>query len=130
MPLLIVMALISIFVVMFALANAQKVVLSFILFDCESTLAFVTLMAFFCGLLVAGCYMLLMKARHYKQVKEMQKQIDALTSEKQKLQTLVTYLKEHQGQEPEKPKQQVNNNPYARDIGKATTVDLTKKIVK
>ena len=125
MSLLVVMAAISVFVVLFALQNAQSVSLSFIFMEFESSLAFVTMMAFLCGLLVASCYVVILKTRQYMKDKKTKEEIDALLKEKAKLEELVAYLKEHQGEMPVHPKA-VNNNPYAREIGSDKTINLIK----
>lgn len=125
MSLLVVMAAISVLVVMFALQNAQSVSLSFIFMEFESSLAFVTIMAFLCGVLVAGCYVLILKARQYMKDKKNKEEMDALLKEKAKLEQLVAYLKEHQGEMPSTPKP-VTNNPYAREIGSDKKIDLIK----
>jgi len=114
MPLLIVMAAVSIFVVLFALQNAQVITLNFILMEFQGSLALVTIAAFSCGLFVAGCYAAIEKAKHYMKVKEMQGQIDALNKEKAKQEELIAYLKEHNGQMPEAPKVQEVKNPFIR----------------
>lgn len=115
MPLLTVMAAVSLFVVLFALQNAQSVSLNFIFMELQGSLAFVTLTAFFCGLLVAGCYLLIYKAKQYIKDKATQENINKLTSEKQKLEELVTYLKEHEGKMPEAPKTKEVKNPFIRE---------------
>lgn len=125
MSLLVIMAAISVLVVMFALQNAQSVSLSFIFMEFESSLAFVTITAFLCGVLVAGCYVLILKARQYMKDKKNKEEMDALLKEKAKLEQLVAYLKEHQGEMPVVPKA-VPNNPYAREIGSDKKIDLIK----
>lgn len=114
MPLLIIMAAVSVFVVLFALQNAQIVSLNFIFMEFQGSLALVTIITFCCGLLVAGCYAGILKAKHYMKAKKMQEQIDALTKEKAKAEELVAYLKEHNGQMPEPPKVKEVKNPFIR----------------
>ena len=114
MPLLGIMAAVSIFVVLFALQNAQTVSLNFIFMEFQGSLALVTIVTFCCGLLVGACYAGILKAKHYLKVKEMQGQIDALTKDKTQQEELIAYLKEHSGQMPEPPKAQTVKNPFIR----------------
>ena len=115
MSLLTVMAGVSIFVVLFALQNAQTVALNFIFIEFQGSLAFVTLTAFFCGLLVAGCYLLIYKAKQYIKDKANKEEIEKLTQEKQKQEELIQYLKEHNGQMPEVPKVRKVKNPFIHE---------------
>lgn len=115
MPLLVVMVVVSLFVVAFAMQNAQTVTLNFMFFEMEGSLAFVAIVTFCCGLLVAGSYALLQKARAYLKMKKLQEQIDKLTQEKNKLEELITYLRAHAGAMPPEPaKGQEVKNPFIR----------------
>lgn len=122
MSFLIITVCICIFVALFAMQNAASVSLSFLFIEFESSLAVLTLTSFLCGVLAAGCYIVVIKTRQYmkdRKTKEamtkLEQEKQALAEEKAKLEELVTYLKEHQGQmpEPSKPKQTVVN-PYIR----------------
>ncbi len=114
MPFMILMAAISILVGIFAIQNSQEASLSFIIFDFESTMAFVTIVAFCCGLLVGACYLMIVKYRHYTKVKKMQEQLDGLTKKQEELEKLVAYLKEHGGEMPPPPQPRKIKNPYIR----------------
>ena len=123
MSILIVTVCICIFVALFAMQNAASVSLNFLFIEFESSLAVLTLTSFLCGVLAAGCYIVVLKTRQYmkdRKTKEamakLEQEKQTLADEKAKLEELVTYLKEHQGQMPEepKPKQQAVRNPYIR----------------
>lgn len=114
MPMLIVMASICVFVTVFAIQNSASVSLSFLFIEFESSLAFVTVTSFLCGILVAGCYLLILKARQYMKDRKTKEEMTKLQQEKEKLEKLVEYLKEHNGEMPAEPKPQTIRNPYIR----------------
>ena len=74
MPLLILVILLSIIVAIFAVQNAVAVSLNFIFWSFSSSLVLVILGSFLIGVLVATCFLLAMKARHYLQDKKMQEE--------------------------------------------------------
>lgn len=96
MPMLILVILVSIIVALFAVQNAVAVSLNFIFWSFTSSLVLVILGSFLMGVLVATCFLLAMKARHYLQDKKLQEQIAALQSEKKRLEERINMLQHTQ----------------------------------
>ncbi len=93
---LIFVIMLSIIVALFALQNAVTVSLNFVFWSFTSSLVLVILGSFLVGVLVATCFLLAMKARHYLQNKKLQEQIAALQSEKKRLEERVNMLQHMQ----------------------------------
>ena len=96
MPMLILVILLSIIVALFAVQNAVAVSLNFVFWSFTSSLVLVILGSFLVGVLVATCFLLAMKARHYLQDKKLQEQITALQSENKRLEERVNMLQHMQ----------------------------------
>ena len=102
MPLLILVILLSIIVAIFAVQNAVAVSLNFIFWSFTSSLVLVILGAFLIGVLVATCFLLAMKAKHYLQDKKMQEEIIKLQTENKRLEERIAML-QHTQQLHDKP---------------------------
>ena len=85
MPFLITTIIISIGVALFAIQNAVSVSLNFFIFSFNTSLVMVILGSFLLGVLVATCYMLKQKAKHYLEDKKLYDKIASLEKEKQAL---------------------------------------------
>lgn len=96
MPMLIFVIVLSIVVALFAVQNAVAVSLNFVFWSFTSSLVLVILGSFLVGVLVATCFLLAMKARHYLQDKKLQEQITALQSEKKRLEERINMLQHTQ----------------------------------
>lgn len=96
MPMLIFVIVLSIIVALFAVQNAVAVSLNFVFWSFTSSLVLVILGSFLVGVLVATCFLLAMKARHYLQDKKLQEQIAALQSEKKRLEERINMLQHTQ----------------------------------
>lgn len=96
MPMLILVIILSIIVALFAVQNAVAVSLNFVFWSFTSSLVLVILGSFLVGVLVATCFLLAMKARHYLQDKKLQEQIAALQSEKKRLEERINMLQHTQ----------------------------------
>lgn len=96
MPLLILVIVLSIIVAVFAVQNAVAVSLNFVFWSFSSSLVLVILGSFFVGVLVATCFLLAMKARHYLQDKKTQEQITKLQAENARLQEQIAMLQHAQ----------------------------------
>ena len=96
MPLLILVILLSIFVAIFAVQNAVAVSLNFIFWSFTSSLVLVILGSFLMGVLVATCFLLAMKARHYLQDKKMQEEMTKLQAENKRLEERISILQHTQ----------------------------------
>ena len=92
MPLLILVILLSIFVAIFAVQNAVAVSLNFIFWSFTSSLVLVILGSFLIGVLVATCFLLAMKAKHYLQDKKTQEEISRLQTENKRLEERIAML--------------------------------------
>ena len=111
MPLLILVILLSIIVAIFAVQNAVAVSLNFIFWSFSSSLVLVILGSFLIGVLVATCFLLAMKARHYLQDKKMQEEITKLQTENKRLEERSAVLQRAQrvhGQPAMASKRQAN----------------------
>ena len=96
MPLLILVIILSIVVAIFAVQNAVAVSLNFIFWSFTSSLVLVILGAFLIGVLVATCFLLAMKAKHYLQDKKMQEEIIKLQTENKRLEERIAMLQHTQ----------------------------------
>ena len=96
MPLLILVILLSIIVAIFAVQNAVAVSLNFIFWSFTSSLVLVILGAFLIGVLVATCFLLAMKAKHYLQDKKMQEEMTKLQAENKRLEERIAILQHTQ----------------------------------
>ncbi len=85
MPMLILMIIVSIIVALLAIQNASTVWLNFIFWTFPASLVIVILGSFLFGLIVAMCFMLYMKAKHYMHDKKMKEEITRLTAENARL---------------------------------------------
>ena len=111
MPLLILVILLSIFVAIFAVQNAVAVSLNFIFWSFTSSLVLVILGSFLMGVLVATCFLLAMKARHYLQDKKMQEEMTKLQAENKRLEERIAILQHTQ---------QLHDQTSGKDKKKAT----------
>ena len=96
MPLLILVILLSILVAIFAVQNAVAVSLNFIFWSFSSSLVLVILGSFLIGVLVATCFLLTMKAKHYLKDKKMREEMQQLQAENKRLQERVAMLQHTQ----------------------------------
>ena len=96
MPFLILVILLCIVVALFAVQNAVAVSLNFIFWSFESSLVLDILGSFLFGLLVATCFMLSMKAKHYLHDKKMREEITQLEADKKRLEEQVAMLQHTQ----------------------------------
>lgn len=92
MPFLILVIIICMLVALFAVQNAVAVSLNFVLWSFSTSLVLVILGSFLMGVLVATCFMLTMKAKHYLKDKKMREEMQQLESENKRLQERVTML--------------------------------------
>lgn len=92
----IIMIVLSMLVAMFAIQNAITVPLNFILWEFNSSLVLVILGAFFSGVLVGGCFLLIAKAKHYLADKKMRDEITNLQNEKRRLEERISMLQHTQ----------------------------------
>ena len=119
MPLLILVILLSIIVAIFAVQNAVAVSLNFIFWSFSSSLVMVILGSFLIGVLVATCFLLAMKAKHYLQDKKTQEEITKLQTENKRLEERIAMLQHTQ---------QLHDEPLGAPKAQATTKDgLDKK---
>lgn len=96
MPFLILVIIICMLVALFAVQNAVAVSLNFVLWSFSTSLVLVILGSFLMGVLVATCFMLTMKAKHYLKDKKMREEMQQLESENKRLQERVTMLQHTQ----------------------------------
>lgn len=96
MPFLILVILLSIVVALFAVQNAVTVSLNFIFWSFEASLVLVILGSFLFGLLVATCFMLAMKAKHYLKDRKMREEQARLEAENKRLEEQVAMLQHTQ----------------------------------
>ena len=96
MQLLILVILLSILVAIFAVQNAVAVSLNFIFWSFSSSLVLVILGSFLIGVLVATCFLLTMKAKHYLKDKKMREEMQQLQAENKRLQERVAMLQHTQ----------------------------------
>ena len=96
MPLLILVIVLSILVALFAVQNAVAVSLNFIFWSFTTSLVLVILGSFLMGVLVATCFLLAMKAKHYLQDKKMQEEMTKLQAENKRLEERIAILQHTQ----------------------------------
>ena len=114
MPLLILVILLSIIVAIFAVQNAVAVSLNFIFWSFSSSLVLVILGSFLIGVLVATCFLLDMKAKHYLQDKKTQEEITKLQTENKRLEERIAMLQHTQ---------QLHDEPVGTPKAQAKTTD-------
>ncbi|WP_337572515.1 LapA family protein [Phascolarctobacterium succinatutens] len=96
MPFLILVIIICMIVALFAVQNAVAVSLNFVFWSFSASLVLVILGAFLMGVLVATCFLLMMKAKHYLKDKKMREEIQQLQAENKRLQERVAMLQHTQ----------------------------------
>lgn len=96
MPLLILVIVLSMVVALFAVQNAVTVSLSFVFWSFSASLVLVIFGAFLMGVLVALCFMLAMKAKHYLQDKKLREEMAQLQAENKRLEEQVAMLQHTQ----------------------------------
>ena len=96
MPFLILVIIICMLVALFAVQNAVAVSLNFVLWSFSTSLVLVILGSFLMGVLVATCFMLTMKAKHYLKDKKMREEMQQLQAENKRLQERVAMLQHTQ----------------------------------
>mgnify|MGYP000246049843 CR=1 FL=1 len=89
MPFLILVIIICMIVALFAVQNAVAVSLNFVFWSFSASLVLVILGAFLMGVLVATCFLLTMKAKHYLKDKKMREEMQQLQAENKRLQERV-----------------------------------------
>ena len=94
MPFLILVIIICMIVALFAVQNAVAVSLNFVFWSFSASLVLVILGAFLMGVLVATCFLLTMKAKHYLKDKKMREEMQQLQTENKRLQERVAMLRE------------------------------------
>ncbi|WP_304226217.1 LapA family protein [Phascolarctobacterium succinatutens] len=96
MPFLILVIIICMIVALFAVQNAVAVSLNFVFWSFSASLVLVILGAFLMGVLVATCFLLTMKAKHYLNDKKMREEMQQLQAENKCLQERVAMLQHTQ----------------------------------
>lgn len=96
MPFLILVIIICMIVALFAVQNAVAVSLNFVFWSLSASLVLVILGAFLMGVLVATCFLLTMKAKHYLKDKKMREEMQQLQAENKRLQERVAMLQHTQ----------------------------------
>lgn len=96
MPFLILVIIICMIVALFAVQNAVAVSLNFVFWSFSVSLVLVILGAFLMGVLVATCFLLTMKAKHYLKDKKMREEMQQLQAENKRLQERVAMLQHTQ----------------------------------
>lgn len=96
MPFLILVIIICMIVALFAVQNAVAVSLNFVFWSFSASLVLVILGAFLMGVLVATCFLLTMKAKHYLKDKKMREEMQQLEAENKRLQERVVMLQHTQ----------------------------------
>lgn len=96
MPFLILVIIICMIVALFAVQNAVAVSLNFVFWSFSASLVLVILGAFLMGVLVATCFLLTMKAKHYLKDKKMREKMQQLQAENKRLQERVAMLQHTQ----------------------------------
>ena len=96
MPFLILVIIICMIVALFAVQNAVAVSLNFVFWSFSASLVLVILGAFLMGVLVATCFLLTMKAKHYLKDKKMREEMQQLQTENKRLQERVAMLQHTQ----------------------------------
>ena len=96
MPFLILVIIICMIVALFAVQNAVAVSLNFVFWSFSASLVLVILGAFLMGVLVATCFLLTMKVKHYLKDKKMREEMQQLQAENKRLQERVAMLQHTQ----------------------------------
>lgn len=96
MPFLILVIIICMIVALFAVQNAVAVSLNFVFWSFSASLVLVILGAFLMGVLVATCFLLTMKAKHYLKDKKMREEMQQLQAENKRLQERIAMLQHTQ----------------------------------
>lgn len=96
MPFLILVIIICMIVALFAVQNAVAVSLNFVFWSFSASLVLVIIGAFLMGVLVATCFLLTMKAKHYLKDKKMREEMQQLQAENKCLQERVAMLQHTQ----------------------------------
>lgn len=96
MPFLILVIIICMIVALFAVQNAVAVSLNFVFWSFSASLVLVILGAFLMGVLVATCFLLTMKTKHYLKDKKMREEMQQLQAENKRLQERVAMLQHTQ----------------------------------
>lgn len=96
MPFLILVIIICMIVALFAVQNAVAVSLNFVFWSFSVSLVLVILGAFLMGVLVATCFLLTMKAKHYLKDKKMREEMQQLQAENKRLQERIAMLQHTQ----------------------------------
>lgn len=96
MSFLILVIIICMIVALFAVQNAVAVSLNFVFWSFSASLVLVILGAFLMGVLVATCFLLTMKAKHYLKDKKMREEMQQLQAENKRLQERVAMLQHTQ----------------------------------
>ncbi len=96
MPFLILVIIICMIVALFAVQNAVAVSLNFVFWSFSASLVLVILGAFLMGVLLATCFLLTMKAKHYLKDKKMREEMQQLQAENKRLQERVAMLQHTQ----------------------------------
>lgn len=119
MPLLIFVIILSIIVALFAVQNAVTVSLNFIFWSFSSSLVLVIMGSFLMGVLVATCFLLAMKAKHYLRDKKMQEELQKLETENKRLAERISMLQHTQQlhDQPVKEQEPVKNESKNAEAG-------------
>lgn len=104
MPFLILVIIICMIVALFAVQNAVAVSLNFVFWSFSASLVLVILGAFLMGVLVATCFLLTMKAKHYLKDKKMREEMQQLEAENKRLQERVAMLLHNEAAQAEAAK--------------------------
>ena len=106
MPFIILTAIISIGVAIFAIQNAMSVPVNFFIWHGDASLVLVILCSFLAGILVATFYLLMVKARHFLATKKLEDEIYDLKRDKKTLEERVNMLMHTQMMHDQAAKQQ------------------------
>ena len=106
MPFIILTAVISIGVAIFAIQNAISVPVNFFIWHGDASLVLVILGSFLAGILVATLYLLMVKARHFLATKKLEDEIYNLKRDKKILEERVNMLMHTQMMHDQAAKQQ------------------------
>ena len=106
MPFIILTAVISIGVAIFAIQNAMSVPVNFFIWHGDASLVLVILGSFLAGILVATFYLLMVKARHFLATKKLEDEIYNLKRDKKTLEERVNMLMHTQMMHDQAEKQQ------------------------
>ena len=112
MPFIILTAIISIGVAIFAIQNAMSVPVNFFIWHGDASLVLVILGSFLAGILVATLYLLMVKARHFLATKKLEDEIYNLKRDKKTLEERVNMLM-HTQMMHDKAAQHANENVTA-----------------